>query len=293
MRIVITNHPEDLRAELIKTAVYAVVEAEYGSVEVMGSSDALTLNHHVRSDRRCPCLIDNTDPLNLDIIGISHFDLDTLGGVLALMGEKPPAPAFWELSAWVDTHGPHRARECPGYTAEAHRQMAAFWAWSEGHRLFVHRDGGLHEVSHFFEAAREELVQILAGEREGAAEEFLSKEAALRVDSYVEEVELPNGQRVVLRSAESFVNHLYYRRDGSPADFVVGFSKKFKSVTVSRASDGPFNCKDFVQNIWGMEAGGHPGIAGSPRGKEMTLDDARRAASLMPSCLAFGRHNDL
>ena len=40
------------------------------------------------------------------------------------------------------------------------------------------------------------------------------------------------------------------------------------------------SAKNIVQELWGPEAGGHPGIAGSPRGKEMTKKDLQQLAKL-------------
>ena len=41
------------------------------------------------------------------------------------------------------------------------------------------------------------------------------------------------------------------------------------------------SAKNIVQELWGPEAGGHPGIAGSPRGKEMTKKDLQQLAKLV------------
>jgi hypothetical protein len=50
------------------------------------------------------------------------------------------------------------------------------------------------------------------------------------------------------------------------------------SITVSLADPIPgFSCRDVVQDLWWPEAGGHDGIAGSPRGREMTRDDLSAA----------------
>jgi hypothetical protein len=83
---------------------------------------------------------------------------------------------------------------------------------------------------------------------------------------------------VVLRSSDQFVNHLYvwgahvYRA-------CVSFNPDAGSITISLAEpvDG-VNCCKLVQSWWGPEAGGHPGIAGSPRGQELTWEDAETAA---------------
>ena len=54
---------------------------------------------------------------------------------------------------------------------------------------------------------------------------------------------------------------------------------KFKSITVAMADGGKrVSAKELVQELWGIEAGGHPGIAGSPRGQEMTEKDLQQLA---------------
>jgi hypothetical protein len=210
------------------------------------------------------------------------MDLDTLGGIAALMGVKPasPEPGFWEMAEWVDTKGPHRVRECPAYKAATHVLLASFWAWSQANRLFPPRDGSTADCTEYVQGAIEELGRILGSDAETVArgQDFLEKEEALKAESFVREGVSKSGIRVVLRRSMSFVNHLYYMEDGSLADIVVGYGEKFKAVTVSRADDSVgVVAKTFVQELWGDLAGGHPGIAGSPRGEELDFAQAERA----------------
>ncbi len=284
--ILLSSSPDSLRTALAGCQQFAVVEAEYGAVEVEGSSDLLTLNHHVRPGRPCPCSLPNeqfdTIREEIEIIGISHMDLDTLGGIAALLGVKPesPEPGFWEMAEWVDTKGPHRIRECSAYNAASHILLASFWAWSQDNRLFPPRDGSVTDVSDFVSGAIEELRAILGGdaERLERGRAFLAAEEALKNTSFVREGVSESGLRVVLRQSDGFVNHLYYDVDGNPVDCVVGYSTKFKAVTVSRADDSvALVARQFVQELWGELAGGHPGIAGSPRGEELEFEEAEGA----------------
>ena len=81
----------------------ATVEAEYGDYCIEGKT--VTLAHHgSRSSNPAPC---NADVKPLDIskpqtILISHIDLDTLGGIMALTGEKPYDPSFWAAAEKID-----------------------------------------------------------------------------------------------------------------------------------------------------------------------------------------------
>jgi hypothetical protein len=282
-RIIISSDPQALEAALAQYTNFAVVEAEYGDTEVVGSHDFITLNHHVRPERECPCLAGNSRFADIEIeaIGISHVDLDTLGGVAALVGQKPLNHDFWATAAFVDLNGPHRVKESPDYDEELHVLLASFWAFSQEHRLFPPRDGSVDDVTDKVMEMIGELRLIVrqqTPERLERGRAFLRDQDELVEASYVNETKTAEGLTVVIRKGTGFTNHLYYSKDGSPADIVIGFNEKFKSVTVSRAADSvPLQCKDFVQELWGEQAGGHPGIAGSPRGEEMRLEDAQIA----------------
>ena len=290
-QIIISSNPDNLQTAITSHETYATVEAEYGSREVLGSSDLLTLNHHVRTERPCPCSLSNdrfdTVREEIEIIGISHMDLDTLGGIVALLGIKPESrhPGFWEMAEWVDTKGPHRIRECPAYNAATHVLLASFWAWSQDNRLFPPRDGSVADCTEYVQKTTEELKVILLG-NDGTeitrGQDFLEKEESLKAESFVRDGLSESGMHVVLRESDGFVNHLYYDENGNPVDVVVGYNSKFKSVTVSRADDNvSIVARDFVQELWGELAGGHPGIAGSPRGQEMSLEDAKTAFKVL------------
>ena len=54
----------------------------------------------------------------------------------------------------------------------------------------------------------------------------------------------------------------------------VTYNEKTKTVTLGFEDGGKqYNAMEIVRGIWGPEAGGREGIAGSPRGVEMTKDD--------------------
>lgn len=285
--ILISNNPENLRVALGQYDRFAVVEAEYGSVEVKGSNDRLTLNHHIDATRPPPCVMRNLAPIDRpQAIGISHFDLDTLGGVLSLIGEKYDDQLFWETAGWVDVAGVHKLPSMPRYNRAVHIKLAAFWAWSQKNRLMAPRDGSVQDVTTFFERAADQIALIL-NENEYVLEEglaFLDAEKKLVEESFKGFFTTENGLRVVFRVSGSFVNHLYYNDTGTlhPADIVVGFNTTFKSVTLSKASsEVPINCRELVRELWGPEAGGHEGIAGSPRGQEMTQANASDLIQLL------------
>ena len=306
------------------------VEAEYGSVVIEGSKG--TLAHHTGSWKECspPCLGDNfiSGAKDRDLIQVSHFDLDTLGGVARIMGWKdiepmcpcpgdcreshelgfcqeeclgnnPDEDLFWKIAAAVDLRGPHKVEEIRkdllkkalrGLTAEemdhevycfdeewreALNSLQAFWAWSEGHKLFAPRDGAL-DVTSFFKEAWTVLERIFEDDKAllKAGEKWLKKKEELNKKSFLS---LEGG--VILRKASAFVNHLYETPEGEIGKAVVAFNENHKSVTVSLADPVKgVNIARLLQSLWGPEAGGHATIGGSPRGTKMAFKDAVEAA---------------
>lgn len=311
MKIYIANNATALNT----VAPNATVEAEFGDSVVTGS--ILTLAHHgPRSGRPCPCSLPNFQNLGIETVGISHVDLDTLGGLMAIMGQKPDqydwVKNFWAVAAQVDVMGVHKLPQISlGGVAEDYvlDSLNAFWAFSESPegRVYPPRDGSVAKIdlNRHFEVLKTLLVpkwepcrggidnhehQVYCGcpDWEGqetwwsderrtlveAGRRWAAAKEALAEDSYSGTV----GKEVLLRVSEQFVNHLY-THDRRPHKAVVGFNPIRGTVTVSLADpvEG-VSCGDFVKSLWGPEAGGHSGIGGSPRGRVLTLDDARAAA---------------
>lgn len=80
-----------------------------------------------------------------------------------------------------------------------------------------------------------------------------------------------------------FCSAAYYsEKQGKVIPSTVTRNGKFKSITVAMADGGKkVSAKELVQELWGNEAGGHLGIAGSPRGREMTEKDMQQLANIV------------
>ena len=290
--ILAASSPDALRAALAKYPQTATVEAEYGNTVVEGS--VLTLAHHA------PAWAHNASPCTrksqfefVQAIGLSHVDLDSVGGTLALLGTKPGPDSFWKLAGLVDVKGAHRLAECQK-VAEATNQdvrcLRAYWAWAktEGGRVVVPRDGTVIDVTAQIEAHRLTLQYLLLAEPhsstvleyiEGlfaAGDAFAKNEAKANADSFVQ---MDRG--VITRVGPDFANHLYATPEGEPGLAVVHFDTKKGCITISFA-DAPTldeGARGIVQLLWGKEAGGQVGIAGSPRDRRMSLGDFLEAAT--------------
>ncbi|MFB6226615.1 MAG: hypothetical protein ABEJ02_04655 [Candidatus Paceibacteria bacterium] len=269
--IIIADDADQLDDALADYGLTATAEAEYGDRVVEGTE--VTMTDHQGGDDPKPCERSNDEfgDVELDAIGVSHVDLDTLGGVMALLGVKPKDDDFWSLAAFVDGHGVHRI---PDYDPdeETLEKFNAYSAWAEENKIFSPRDGSADDVTEQVAESIETLKRILDGDEEllQAGREFVEEKEELNESSFVEK----QGP-VIVRVADGFTNHLYRTPSGELAEAVVSLRTDFHSATVSLAEpeNVDASAREIVQSLWGDEAGGHDGIAGSPRDEQMGLDD--------------------
>tara|TARA_Y100000389_G_scaffold192113_1_gene219209 strand:- start:7145 stop:8188 length:1044 start_codon:yes stop_codon:yes gene_type:complete len=307
------SHPQFVHvptADLARSMTTQVtIEAEYGSFVMEGTmytaahhqADGPYAGRHLpgleQTGRPSPCNDKGIPVLTDGVVAVSHIDLDTIGGCLRtvafhrknLFDEE--IEGFWALAEQIDVTGPHRLDR----DHEWADHLLAFWAWLKDNRERYPREY-VQDCTEFIYDAGGALNDLLLTDDEEmlqAGREMAEAEDAVNDESLVMLVETPNGRTVAVRQHSGFVNHLYRLPNvpndeyadgvtGAPhrpvcrgvADAVVAFNSTMKSVTISLADpiEG-VNCRDLVQGLWGPEAGGHTGIAGSPRGKEMSESD--------------------
>jgi hypothetical protein len=211
-----------------------------------------------------------------------------MGGVLAICGEKPHAPEFWELAAFVDVHGPHKLSES-GVSSKTLRQLYAVWAWQQAHRSDLDTRCSDEEPFKVFDLEDfrpwiETLNRILSGDEDllTSGDKFREDGEILNSSSFIE-----LESDVVVRVSNSFTNHLYNAPDGTVGKAVVALSTRTHGITVSLADpiEG-FSVAEFLQDLFGPEAGGRNVIGGTPRGQFCKLYDLLRTATYLREKLA-------
>lgn len=291
VRFLISSVADKLSAALASFGRTATVEAEYGDAVVEGS--VLTLAHHgPRSANPAPCLAENgVAGEGVEAVGLSHLDLDSLGGCAAIIGRKPEAPGFWALAAFVDVNGVHKLAQSGADVVDI-RFLNAYYAWAETHKVFAPRDGGILDVTDKVTEGIDVLQRILREDNPGlltAGDNFIKKEDDLNRASFVE---AKGG--VIVRVSGGFTNHLYVTPDGKVCRAVTALRTDFHACTVSFADPiKGATCRDIVQTVWTDKddkgqflAGGHATIAGGPRGKFNGLDDLLRLRDATVAALA-------
>lgn len=250
------------------------IEAEYGRDCVEGKE--LTLAHHGdRSDNPAPC---NTDVPKFDggKIVVSHLDLDTIGGIMAVTGDKPNDSEFWKGAEHIDVNGTHHMHEL---SQDVQDKLNAFYAWNSTQpRERYMEPTDVKEIVKENYNVLEKVLDRNNPEHEQLIEK--GREWEKDVTKATEERCVFENEFVrAFKTDGVFCSSSYYSpQQEEIIPCTVSYNEKFHSITVAfadggRENGGEFSAKEIVQSLWGKEAGGRDGIAGSPRGQEMTEKD--------------------
>ena len=250
----------------------ATVEAEYGAACVEGTM--VTLAHHgERSGNPAPCNAE-VEPLKGGKILLSHVDLDAIGGVMAVAGIKPEDPAFWQAAEFIDVNGPHHIHELPQKEQD---KLNAFYAFESENRPRYPRDQ-ISDVKADIEAKAAVLEAVL-DERHPEHVQRIAEGASweAKVTGAVESCLRQESDKVRTFSTPGvFCSSTYYSPNKEaiiPCTAV--YNQKLQAVTLAFADGGKeISAEKVMQEIFGPEAGGRGGIAGTPRGVAFTEQDA-------------------
>lgn len=264
IKFYISNNPEVLDT----LNCTHTVEAEYGQTVVIGSV-ATYAHHGARHSNPPPCLVD-IDKCAEATVGLSHLDLDALGACMAILGEKPDTPSFWALAGFVDLNGINKLHQYQASNEDLDR-LNAWFAWSSVNKLYAPKDGSAIDCTSEVVRASYTLNKIIKGDDKllENGRNWAKGQAELDDKTFFARV-----GDVVVRKSEEFVNHLYRGCKGC-----VALRYRTNSITISLddAIDG-VDCSEIAKSLWGEKAGGHKGIADSPRDYTATEDDLMRAA---------------
>ena len=285
VKIIYSANPKSLEKELQNYRFTATVEAEYGGIVVCGN--CITLAHHSNGWEKCscPCLFDyNGFKDVIEVIGISHLDLDTLGGIAGIIGhpiKNKTFESFWTLVAFVDINGPHRIEEIKSRISnydDVYKYINAYWAWDFNNRVNWKRDDSVYDVTEDVFERLDILSKILIEKNNklitnGVIWNF--KQQELNENTFVKNY----GNVILRKSDKEFVNHLYNCPDGQIGKCVIGYREGFKSITLSfERPIEELDASEIMKEKFGNEAGGHKTIAGTPRNQEYSFDDAIKLA---------------
>lgn len=250
----------------------ATVEAEYGDECLEGTM--VTLAHHgPRSNNPAPCNTPDVPELPpFATVVVSHIDLDTLGGIYALQGRKPEDYRFWEAAEMIDVKGAHHIHELD---KDIQDKLNAYYAYNDGQprQRYIEAIDVTKQIDDTYNVVNA-IVDINDPEHDKLI--TTGKEWAQTREKEVEDQLVYENKDVrVFDTNGIFCAASYFSpNQNTICPATVTYNEKFKSITLAFEDGGKqLNAKEIVQELWGPEAGGREGIAGSPRNVEMTKND--------------------
>ena len=258
--------------------MFATVEAEYGDICIEGNWE--TLAHHTSEYKNypAPCIRKDVRPLEDGVILISHLDLDTIGGIMLLEDENTTTDTFWESEALIDTQGVLAEK----FLSERDQfLMRTYWAWETNlfdQQFLINPDYPVLDVTDSVEL-RVSFIKMML-------KEFHSEEEKELLQSYHERFqkdlntflstciyEDTHLRIFVSQTNQHYLSHL--REDQTLVETCVTLNQHKGTLTISDISE-TFDCKSFMQEVFGENAGGQFRVAGSPRDEVMTKKDLKR-----------------
>lgn len=240
----------------------ATVEAEYGDLCIAGSKIALA-HHGSRSNNPAPCNT-NVTPLEKGTILLSHIDLDAIGGCLAVMGEKYEDKDFWKAAEYIDINGTHHIHD---FSKDIQEKLNAFYCWNNTKERIRYSE--ITDVTNIIEENKN-VLNIILDERHPEHDDYIKKgiEWEKDISSAVESklFKETDSYRAFITDGVFCAASYYSPKDDEIKPATITLNTKFNSITIA-FEDGGKKCsaREIVQSLWGNEAGGRDGIAGSPR----------------------------
>lgn len=250
----------------------ATVEAEYGD-ECLEGTMATLAHHGPRANNPAPCNTPDVPVLPLfATIVVSHIDLDTLGGIYALQGRKPEDDRFWEAAEKIDVEGAHHIHELD---QDIQDKLNAYYAYNDGQprQRYTEAIDVTKQIDDTYD-----IVNAIVDINNPKHDKLIAagKEWAQTREKEVEDQLVYENKDVrVFDTNGIFCAASYFSlNQNTICPATITYNEKFKSITLAFEDGGKqLNAKEIVQELWGPEAGGREGIAGSPRNVEMTKDD--------------------
>lgn len=250
----------------------ATVEAEYGD-ECLEGTMATLAHHGPRANNPAPCNTPDVPVLPpFATVVVSHIDLDTLGGIYALQGRKPEDDRFWEAAEKIDVEGAHHIHELD---QDIQDKLNAYYAYNDGQprQRYTETIDVTKQIDDTYDIVKA-IVDINDPEHDkliAAGKEW----AQTREKEVEDQLVYENKDVRVFDTNGIFCAASYFSpNQNTICPATITYNEKFKSITLAFEDGGKqLNAKEIVQELWGPEAGGREGIAGSPRNVEMTKDD--------------------
>lgn len=254
----------------------ATVEAEYG--ELCSEGSHATLAHHTTKYKLnpAPCVMDDVEQMSNGVIVVSHVDLDTLGGITILEGNKLNHPTFWRSESIIDTKGYIGVKEIP---YEDELIMKAFLGIEKTMKFelktsdIISKDGIYDITEQVYE-----LIKILHCLLSVDKDSNLMRYGLKQFDDYLKNLKLKSlyqDASVRILKTHQPQHYLIHRENDIEFRTCITLNERTGAIILSDISE-ELNCCKIMQDVFGEKAGGQFRVAGTPRHKRFGIRDVKK-----------------
>lgn len=256
----------------------ATVEAEYGEFCAEGSH--ATLAHHTTEHKLnpAPCVRDEIKEMSNGVVIISHIDLDTLGGISILEGNKLHHPTFWSSESIIDTKGYIGAKEIP---QEDELIMKAFLGL-EKKMVFKKKkiDFEIDSSGDIYDVTEQvyELIELLHFLLSVSKDSNLMRYGLLKFEAYLKELKeksLYQDDNVRIFKTNQPQHYLIHKEDDVEFRTCITLNERTGAIILSDISE-EIDCCLIMQEVFGVKAGGQFRVAGTPRHRRYEMSDLKK-----------------
>lgn len=253
------------------------IEAEYGSETITGKKYT-SAHHGVNCNNPAPCMDKNIPYMQDGIVVVSHIDLDMIIGCMRVFGllsedENDKLNVICNAIEYIDVHGPHHINKYPQQTKDF---FNAYWAWNESRgrqEKITETTNVTQKVLQAIEVIQKIVLELdcRADNNNGIDYIKLGRDWAKNVQEATENClyEETTLYRVFLTDRVFCGASYWSPKQKQVVPSIVSYNEKYKAITLSFADSGEkYNAISIMQKLFGDQAGGKPGIAGTPRGQE-------------------------
>ena len=255
----------------------ATVEAEYG--EECAAGTHATLAHHTTEHKMnpAPCVRDEIQSFEDGVIVISHIDLDTLGGISILEGNKLHHPTFWHSESIIDTKGYIGIKEIP---ADDELIMKAFLGlektmeFKTGNHVIGKGNENIYDVTDRVYELLKVLHSLLSLDKDSN----LIKCGLMRFNQYLKNLTIKSVYQdasVRIFKTQQPQHYLIHKEDDVEYRTCITLNERTGAIILSDISE-ELDCCLIMQQVFGPTAGGQFRVAGTPRHKRYNMKDVKK-----------------
>ena len=217
---------------------------------------------------------------------ISSLDLDTIGGVLAITGDKPKDTEFWKAIAYLDINGTHNLYKL---SQDVQDKVNVLLAW-QAFQPHMKYDKPTNVTSIIAQGAN--ILKATLDERHPKHDAVIQKgKEWAKINTQAIESQLVDETptlRTFITNGIPCANAFYSPTQNQVVSATLTLDKETNRITIATLDgNSTFSARDIAKQLWGSRVDGDEILAMSPCNEEMTEEDLEKTKTIFSSLITI------